>query len=78
MRLKTKAKKKKGRRNICKEGRENKPKIQACLNSQVTEEKLKKQNKRKKGKKVIYNNESTLTKTLHDPQSVSTRYFHFY
>ena len=54
-----------GRRNICKEGRGKKPKMQACLNSQaIRKVKKSKKNKTKQSKnKVIYNNESTLAKT---------------
>ena len=54
--------------------------MQACLNSQVIRKVKKvKQNKtNKKTTKKVICNESTLTKTYHDPQSVSTRYVHIY
>ena len=69
MRLKKKEGKKErqrnGRRNICKEGRRKKPKMQACLNSEVIRKvKKSKKNKTKQSQnKVMYNNESTLAKT---------------
>ena len=76
MRLKTKERKKKGRKKF-QEGRGKKPKMQTCLNSQVIRKVKKVKTKQKKTtKKVIYN-ESTLTKTLHH-QSVSIRCFHIY
>ena len=54
-------KKEKGNKKDFPEGRGNKRKMQACLNSQVIR-KVKKVKKQNKQKKVIYN-ESTLTKT---------------
>ena len=77
MRLKRKKERKKerkknGKKN-CKEGRGKKPKIQACLNSQLLEKliievkKKTKQNKRKQSKtskkSYMFNNESPLIKT---------------
>ena len=69
---KKKERKKNGKKN-CKEGRGKKPKIQACLNSQLLEKLIievknkTKQNKRKQSKtskkSYMFNNESPLIKT---------------
>ena len=67
MRLKRKKERKTEKKN-CKEGRGKKPKIEACLNSQlirkVNKVKKTKQNKQKQvKKKYMLNNESPLIKT---------------
>ena len=72
MRLKRKKERRTEKKN-CKEGRGKKPKIQACLNSQLLEKliievkKKTKQNKRKQSKtskkSYMFNNESPLIKT---------------
>ena len=69
---KKKERKKNGKKN-CKEGRGKKPKIQACLNSQLLEKliiEVKKKTKQKKRKQsktskksYMFNNESPLIKT---------------
>ena len=66
MRLKRKKERKKNGKTNCKEGRGKKPKIQACLNSQLLVKKTK-QNKTKQSKtskkSYMFNNESPLIKT---------------